>query len=543
MTGVAQESTGQQDLRTYLGIFWRWKLLFLTFVVLIPLAVYVVERSKPKVYRSTSLVEVQDVSTGLASSGTSVPGNLAAVARLATTTPVVDTAARLLHQPPSSLRDISATADTETGFVTIAARNRDPGRAAAIANALAAALVRRQADQATHLIGQQVTALRKQLAATPRSNPGQRVTLLQQIGQLRALAASSASGGQVVQAATPSATPVEPRIGRAVGLAAVIGLLLGVGAVLVAEKADRRLRTPEDIESLTSWPVLAAIPPSAFSPDHLTDPRALESFQMLRAGLTYFNVERPLGSVAIISPVAGDGKTTVAVGLAVAVARAGKRAILVDADLRNPQVCVRLGLADGGAGLGDVLAGERKPADVMLRYPMDSPDGGRLLVVPAGRPPPNPAALLGSQRMRTLVGQLEGEADLVIYDSVAALAVSDSLPLLQAVSGSVVVLRMNRSSRAPVRRLQTMIASARGTVLGVVATGSRSLAGGYGAYYAEDGHHGGALGLLHLRRRRSSMPIDARSANGGAAVGDIASPPDQASAGAEQSGAADEPRD
>ena len=125
----------------------------------------------------------------------------------------------------------------------------------------------------------------------------------------------------------------------------MIALLLGVGAVLVAENADRRLRTPDDLEALTGWPLLAAIPASAFSQGHLEDPAELEAFEMLRAALTYFNVERQLGSVAIVSPMVGDGKTTVAVGLAIAAARAGKRAILVDADLRRPQASTRLGLA------------------------------------------------------------------------------------------------------------------------------------------------------------------------------------------------------
>ena len=84
--------------------------------------------------------------------------------------------------------------------------------------------------------------------------------------------------------------------------------------------------------------------------------------------------------------------------------------------------------------------------------------------------------------MRELVRELEKQADLVIVDSVAALAVSDALPLLQEVSGSVVVVRMDRTSRAGVRRLQKMIVSAQGTVLGAVATGTGTLASAYGGY-------------------------------------------------------------
>jgi capsular exopolysaccharide synthesis family protein len=234
---------------------------------------------------------------------------------------------------------------------------------------------------------------------------------------------------------------------------------------------------------------------------------------MVRGALTYFNVERPLRSVAIISPQVGDGKTTVAVGLGMATARAGKRAILVDSDLRRSQVAARLGLADD-EGLGAVLAGERELADVIQDHPVDAPDGGGLRVLPAGPAPPNPAALLGSEKMRQLVRELEGQADLVILDTVAALAVSDSLPLLRAVSGSVVIVRMNRSSSATVRRLAKMITSAHGTVLGAVATGTAGAAAGYAYPYYADGHRGSVLGLLHLRRASSGMPADAASANG-----------------------------
>ncbi len=518
---VAPDPTGQQDLSAYLRIFWRWKFLLLAFLVLIPLAVYLIERSKPRVYQSSTLVELQDVTTQSLGStgGPVVTGNLDAVARLVTTIPVADTAARLLGEPPGPLlTQVSASADPNTGFLTITAEDHDPHQAAAVANAFAAALSHHQASEATSAIDQQVQALQKQLAATGRSNAGARVTISQQIAQLQALAGSTGSGATVIQAATPSSTPIAPKTRRAVELAFVIALLLGVGAVLIAENADRRLRSPEDIENLTGWPLLAAIPPGAFLPANLSDPQNEEAFEMLRGALTYFNVERPLASVAIVSPQVSAGKTTVATGLALATARAGKTAILVDADLRRSQVSARLEIT-ADAGLGAVLAGEHRLNDVLLEYPVEGADGVKLLVLPAGPPPPNPAALLGSQQMRELVRQLEKRADLVIVDSVAALAVSDALPLLQEVSGSVVVVRMDRTSRASVRRLQKMIASAQGIVLGAVATGTGTLARSYGGYtYGYDGHVGGLRGILPWSRAASNN--HANSTNGAAPAGE-----------------------
>ncbi len=530
---MTPESTGQQDLRTYLRIFWRWKFLFLAFLVLIPLASYLVERGKPNVYQSSTLVELQDISINTGASGAPiVTGNVDAVARLVTTTPVAAIAARFLHPPPTNsdslLSEISATANSATGFLTITAQDQDPHRAAAIASAFAAALADRQSAQASQSLNQQIASAAKQLASVPPSNQVDRTTLSQQLGRLRALQGSIGSGAQVVQPAVAPTSPVGPKPRRAVELALVIALLLGVGAVLLAENSDRRLRTPEDVERLTNFPLLGTIPRSAFSPHQPLTPRNNEAFQMLSAALTYYEVDRPLESVVIVSSGAEEGKTTVAVGLGIAAARTGSRAILVDADLRRPQVSTRLGLPSAD-GLGAVLAGERKLSEVLIRYDVDdAPGGGGLLVLPAGPPPLNPSALISSPKMRRLLHELENQADLVIIDTAATLAVSDSLPLIQAASGIVMIVRMNRSSRAGVRRLQKVIASTRGTVKGLVVTGSASITYGYGGYaYHQTQNGNGHQPRRRLGLRRRDGPQDVIRSSPGAPMPDTT--PGQAS--------------
>jgi capsular exopolysaccharide synthesis family protein len=535
---MTPESTGQQDVRSFLRILWRWKLLLLAFLVVIPVGAYLLERGKPKIYQSSTLVEL----TGSVGGGNvpAVPGNLLAVNRLITTTPVARAAADHLHPPAnpgSLLGEVSSSADVNTGFLTITAQDHDPRRAAAIANAFAAALGSEQTAQVIHSIDLQIGALDKQLAAVSSTDGVARATLLQNIAQLRAQRDSSVGGVQVIQRAVASATPVGPNPRRAVEIALVIALLLGIGAVVLAEKGDLRLRTPEALEHLTNMPLLGVIPPSAFSPDALDAPRDDEAFQMLSASLTYFNVDRRLASVAIISPGPGEGKTTVAVGLAVATARAGKHAILIDADLRRPQVSARLGLPET-PGLGALLARERTLSEVLIEPELDLPEGGRLLVLPAGTPPPNPVALLRSEGMQTLLRELEGEADLVIVDTAAALAVGDALPLFRTVSGVAMIVRMNRSSRAAVRRLHKVIASAGGTVMGVVATGTVSAAGGYGRGYdvyarAQDGR--ASRSLLGRRRQRATERRSAATSRPQAATPRTArtESPRQRAAGAE----------
>jgi capsular exopolysaccharide synthesis family protein len=223
---------------------------------------------------------------------------------------------------------------------------------------------------------------------------------------------------------------------------------------------------------------------------------------MLRTALTYYNVERPLDSLVVTSPGEKDGKTTIATRLSIAMARAGSNVILVDADLRRAQVSAKLGIQQA-AGLGTVIAREHSLSDALVNYPVsDAAGGGRLTVLPAGPIPPNPSALISSDEMQHVLRELEAQSDIVIIDTPAALAVSDPLPLMRSVTGVVLVARMNNSSRETIKRLQKMIVSAHGQLLGVVATGVSSGPGydGYAPKYYSANVNGSG-GRRGLRRR------------------------------------------
>jgi capsular exopolysaccharide synthesis family protein len=228
---------------------------------------------------------------------------------------------------------------------------------------------------------------------------------------------------------------------------------------------------------------------------------------MLRTSLMYFNVDRDLDSVVITSAGEKEGKTTVATRLAVAAATSGRDVILVDADLRRAQVGSRFGFR-AQEGLGSLIAGTCELSDVLVDEPVkDAPGSGRLQILPAGSPPPNPAALMSSPRMQQIVRQLESQSDLVILDTPAALAVSDALPLMRAVNGVVVVARMNSSSRQTIRRLQKIIESAHGNLLGVVATGAAAGLG-YAHYYPKYYAHNGTNGHKRFRLIRNRRDDD-----------------------------------
>jgi receptor protein-tyrosine kinase len=191
-------------------------------------------------------------------------------------------------------------------------------------------------------------------------------------------------------------------------------------------------------------------------------------------------------------------------------ARAVQRVILVDGDLRRAQVSAKLGIQQA-AGLGTVLSREHSLVETLVEYPVLEPGNGRLKVLPAGPPPPNPSALIGSDEMRRVLRVLEAQSDIVIIDTPAALAVSDPLPLMRSVTGVVLVARMNRSSKETIRRLHRMITSAHGTLLGVVATGVKPGPGyeSYAAKYYAPASPGSSG--LRGRLRRSHPTASARS--------------------------------
>jgi capsular exopolysaccharide synthesis family protein len=515
----------QNDFRAYLRALWRWKWLLLSFLIVVPAISYVVEARKTREYESSTLVRSQAVTVDLSQFGGQSlgPQNIDAVARLIKTSAVANAAAKLMNPPPavsgSLLGEISVTPDTTTGFLTITATDPDPRRAAQIANAFAKAISNNQVAQANAQIDATIKRLQDQINTLPRGDAG-RDQLSQQLQRLRALRGSQNPNAAILEKAVPSFTPVNHKTRRAIELGLVIALLLGVGAVAIAENSDRRVRSPDDLEAMTGLALLSAIPSSAFDPAEDEDLRDEEAFQMLRGALMYFNVDQRLKSVVITSPGQEDGKTTVALRLAQSAARAGRTVVLVDADLRRPQIGPRLHMPSHG-GLGGVLTGETDLASELSELPVAAEGDsqitaqGSLRVLPAGLAAPNPSELLSSDRMEQVLNELEAQSDLVIVDSAAALAVSDALPLLRWTSGVVMIARLNRTTRAGIRRLQKIITAADGTLLGVVATGAPTRFGydGYGYGY-NDSRPRKRAERKQLRKAEAAESERAKAASG-----------------------------
>lgn len=398
--------------------------------------------------------------------------------------------------------DLSVSAQGESNIVNIAATATSPKLAADIANTYARRFVAEQQNSNHAYYSHALALVEKQLRAlSPKERAGTAGLALQDRAQSLGVLAELKNGNvQVSQVAKVPKSPSSPRVARNTVLGGVLGLLLGLGMAFLLERLDRRIREPKDLEALYGLPLLGVVPESkALSrsarsggglPAVLPTSEA-ESFQLIRAHLRYFNVDRQLRTLLVASAAPGDGKTTIARHLAAAAAAVGSRVLLLEADLRRPTLAQQLGV-QSGPGVADVLIGAVAWSEATQKVNLDAPSGegtskARTLdVLVAGATlPPNPSELIESQAMRVLLERAQSTYDLIVIDTPPLTAVSDAFPLLRRVDGVVIVGRVGRNRRDVAQRLHETLAGAGAPLLGVIANGFKSRgSGSYGYGYS-----------------------------------------------------------
>lgn len=310
---------------------------------------------------------------------------------------------------------------------------------------------------------------------------------------LRLLVGLKYGNVQIAQEALPPSVPSSPKTSRNTALGILLGLLIGLGLAFVLERLSRRIGGPDDLEEIYHSPLLGVVPDSsalarigrkgANASQTLPQVEA-EAFNLIRAHLRFFNVDRDLRTVVIASASPGDGKSTIARHLAEAAARMGSHVLLLETDLRQPTLAQQLGVRPA-PGLTDVLIDavsfEAAIQSIAVEAPASS-GGGRkgLDVLVSGVAAPNPGELMESYAMGTLLARAKTTYDLVVVDTPPLTAVSDAFPLLTRVDGVVIVGWVARSRRDLAERLHQVLASSGAPVLGVVANGVKS--GGPSSY-------------------------------------------------------------
>jgi capsular exopolysaccharide synthesis family protein len=289
----------------------------------------------------------------------------------------------------------------------------------------------------------------------------------------------------VVDTAKLPARPSEPQVLRNIVLGLAVGLLAGGGAAVVAARLDRSVKDGDEASALVGAPLVGTIQrDQALNKTHTTDrrgdSRTAEDYRQLRNNLRFLEVDDPPRVIMVSSAVPAEGKTTLVINLALALAEAGQRVVVVEADLRRPKVTSYLGMV-GGVGLTNVLTGTAYLEEVLQQHGMDG-----LTVLAAGPTPPNPGELLASSHMRAVVEKLRGRFDVVLVDAPPLLPVADASGLAPHTDGVLLSVRYGSTHRDQLRQAATTVERAGGRTLGAVLNIVPPRAGskyGYGNSY------------------------------------------------------------
>ncbi len=362
---------------------------------------------------------------------------------------------------PQLAAQVTASAPLDTTLIEITVMSPDPVLAAEIANTTAESL--------TNVVSK---------IETPEDGASSPVKLT------------------LVQEADVPNVPVSPNVPLNIGLGLLVGLALGVGFAVLKETLDTRIRNERDVEGVTDIPLMGGIAwdPKAKQRPLIVqaDPKSprAESFRSLRTNLQFLDVTDQPRSYVITSSIQSEGKSTTAANLAIALADAGHKVVLIDADLRRPKLANYFDI-EGAVGLSDVLIRRATLDDTMQPW-----GRGLLQILPAGAIPPNPSELLGSVVMQKLIRGLEQQFDYVLIDAPPLLPVTDGALLARHTGGALVVVAAGRTHKnqlkGAIESLAHVNASIAGLVMTMVPTKGPDAYGyaryGYGAGYgyAED---------------------------------------------------------
>ena len=269
-------------------------------------------------------------------------------------------------------------------------------------------------------------------------------------------------------AALPT-SQVSPRPLRNLAVGLLAGLLAGAAAAALRDVLDTAVRCGRELREASGATTIGAIGADARAAANRLVVRdggspGSEAFRSLRTNLWSTGTGRPPRSVAITSPVRGEGRTTVAANLAVALADAGRRVVLVEGDLRRPRLAAWLGVEES-EGLTGVLRGATTVDEAVRRW-----GASTLSVLPAGPVPEGPSELLESEEMPRLLRELGERADIVIVDTPPVLYVTDAAIIARGCDATLLLARCGRTAREEVEQAVERLTAAGAGVLGAVLT-------------------------------------------------------------------------
>lgn len=492
------------DVRHYLDLVRKRALLLGTILLVCVTVAVIFSFAQPKVYSASSRVVLSNQQDAITQAGALTDPNafqnqLGTQVQVAESPDVQAAADEVLGADANKVIDVSAKGVSNTRIMEITATSKSPVVARNAANAYAQAYLRNREDSEVNaLLSVGVAVSRKQNdlqtqidalknakpATTAAENEAQIASLQTQIDQLQkqydsvqTSATVRQSGASVLSSAEVPDDPTAPDPIRIIGLAVVLGTLVGISSIILLDRLDDGVRNEAEVaRHLPDIPLLAGIPhvnawsnqneAQAMTSTHLQPAAAAEAYRRLRTSMEFTGLNKDLRVVQVTSASAAEGKSTTVANLATALAWAGKHVIVVSADMRRPSVHEFFGLT-GDKGLTSVLIDDDDLDAVLQDAPVDG--DGSVRVLATGSLPPNPTELLSSDRMRELTNALRERADYVLIDTPPLLPVADPLVLASYVDGVVLVVSAKRSRAREQSRARALLKGASvAAVVGVV---------------------------------------------------------------------------
>ena len=383
--------------------------------------------------------------------------------------------------PETLLSAVSVESAPNANVINITGSTSSPIFSARLANAFADQYLATETQQQLDAIDAAQRDLQQQIDALPAGSPD-RATLQQSSQRLDELRAIANGGLQIITRASPPNSPSGAGLKTTVILGLLVGLALSGALVFLLESLDRRVNSVEAFERSYRLPVLATVPPSAFKHNRAdARGRSLEPYRILRSALDFVAVTRQLDTLLITSAVSGEGKSTVSIDLAHAIALAGRRVVLVELDLRQPSFSHHFAL-DPMRGVTTALTGREELHDLLLQPLPQLPN---LQLLPAGTLPPNPSELLGSPAVSALLADLAADDTMVVIDAPPLNPVADAQVLLNnpAIHAALIVSRLGYTTRDQLQRARSILDRHMLQPVGLVVTGVRAPGrSGYEAY-------------------------------------------------------------
>lgn len=305
--------------------------------------------------------------------------------------------------------------------------------------------------------------------------------LITRLQEIKVAENQTVGNARVIQSAVVGSSPGEIKKKLAISLGSVFaGVLLGVAAAFCVDLIDRRLKSAKEAEALFGYTLLGLIPKfetnntsapldtslQKVSPRVIvaTTPRTVihEAYQMLQANLKFISLDKKVSAIVVTSSISGEGKSEVAANFAAVMALAGRRVLLVDADMRQPSQHHLWGLINS-VGLSNVMVGENEFSTAVHKITTN------LSVLTAGVMPPNPLALIDSERMTSLIDMLSQKYDYVIFDTSPLVGSAEAAVLGNMVDGVLIVVRPGVVDSTTAIAAKSLLARSEANILGIVA--------------------------------------------------------------------------